>query len=526
MPEESGVSIHRFLDDHAGEDRDKAAYVMAGTGKSVSYGELVDRSRRAARLMRSLGAERGSCIAILMENHVRFFELAWAAQRAGLRYTAISSRLTVDEIDYILQDSGARLLFASLATAGAARAASASAEMPTLPIVVDKVTPGTEHYEDLLSAQAPFPLEDEAEGVDFLYSSGTTGRPKAIKTELPLNPIGTAPPIVPLFERLYGFGTDTVYLSPAPLYHSAPLRFNMAVQRLGGTSIVMDRFEPAQALALIERYGVTHVQMVPTMFVRLLRLSEEERRRWDLSSLRAVIHAAAPCPAEIKARMIDWLGPIVYEYYSATEIYLLTAIDSEEWLAHRGSVGRALVGTPHVLDDEGNELAPGEAGTLWSEGGPQFEYHSAPEKTAEARNESGWTTVGDVGYVDEHGYVYLTDRRVDMIISGGVNIYPQEAENALIEHPLVADAAVFGIPHDELGEEVKAVVEIVDSDRPLVEVEAELIAFCQGRLAKYKCPRSVDFVDELPRHPTGKLYKRILRDQYAQHATTTVLGGE
>jgi fatty-acyl-CoA synthase len=464
-----------------------------------------------------------------MENHVRLFELAWAAQRAGLRYTTISPRLTVGEIDYILRDSGARLLFSSVATAALARAASEQAEMPTSPIVVDQTIPGIADYEDLLAVQPPSPLEDEAEGVDFLYSSGTTGRPKAIKTELPLHPIGTPPAIVPLFERLYGFADDTIYLSPAPLYHSAPLRFNMAVQRLGATSIVMDRFEPAAALELIERHAVTHVQMVPTMFVRLLHLSEDERRRWDLSSLRAVIHAAAPCPAEIKARMIEWLGPIVYEYYSATEVYLLTAIDSEDWLAHRGSVGRALLGTPHVLDDDGDELAAGEVGTLWSEGGPQFEYHNAAEKTAESRNELGWTTVGDIGYVDEHGYVYLTDRRADMIISGGVNIYPQESENALIGHPLVADAAVFGIPHAELGEEVKAVVRLVPSDRPQGEIEAELIAFCHLRLAKYKCPRSIDFRDELPRHATGKLYKRLLRDQYAdsaaQRPTTTEADG-
>ena len=292
----------------------------------------------------------------------------------------------------------------------------------------------------------------------------------------------------------------------------------MAVHRLGGTTVIMDRFEPSACLELIERHGVTHVQMVPTMFVRLLRLAEHERRRFDLSSLRAVIHAAAPCPPEVKAQMIEWLGPIVHEYYSATEIYLLTAIDSDDWLAHRGSVGRPLIGTAHILDEDGRELPPGSPGVVWSEGGGPFEYHNDPEKTAASRNERGWTTVGDIGYLDEEGYLYLTDRKADMIISGGVNIYPQEAENVLVTHPAVADAAVFGIPHDELGEEVKAVVQLVAADRPPAAVEAELLAHCHQRLAKYKCPRSIDFAEDLPRSPTGKLYKRLLRDRYADAA--------
>jgi fatty-acyl-CoA synthase len=318
---------------------------------------------------------------------------------------------------------------------------------------------------------------------------------------------------------LYGFGEDTVYLSPAPLYHAAPLRFSMTVHRLGGTTVIIDRFEASSCLELIERHRVTHVQMVPTMFVRLLRLPEEQRRRFDLSSLRAVIHAAAPCPPEVKAQMIDWLGPIVHEYYSATEIYLLTAIDSEDWLAHRGSVGRPLIGTAHIRDDDGRELPPGTPGVVWSEGGGAFEYHNDSEKTAASRNEHGWTTVGDIGYLDEEGYLYLTDRKADMIISGGVNIYPQEAENVLVTHPAVADAAVFGIPHDDLGEVVKAVVELLPTDRPPGEVEAELLAYCHERLAKYKCPRSIDFAEALPRHPTGKLYKRLLRDRYADAST-------
>ncbi len=472
---------------------DKPAYIMAGSGEVVTYGELTERSRRGARFMRDQGAGHGDTIAFLLENHPRLLELAWAAQRAGLRYTAISPRLTRDEVAYILEDSGAKLLFHSPQTAEVAHAA---AKVPLVDL--DTFDPQGDQ------------LEDEVEGVEFLYSSGTTGRPKAIKSELPFHPIGTPPAILGLFVQLYGFGEDMVYLSPAPLYHSAPLRFNMVVQRLGGTCIVMERFDPLEALRLVEHHRVTHTQMVPTMFVRLL---QQPRDRFDLSSLRCVVHAAAPCPVEIKAQMIEWLGPIVQEYYSSTEVHLFTAISAEEWLTHKGSVGRALLGIPHILDDEFNELPAGETGTVWSQDGPQFEYHNDPEKTAGSRSPQGYTTVGDIGRLDADGFLYLTDRRADMIISGGVNVYPQEAENALIEHPAVQDAAVFGIPHAELGEEVKAVVELA---APITE--QELLDYLYTRLAKYKCPRSIDFTDELPRHATGKLYKRLLRDQYAAAA--------
>ncbi len=509
------MTPRHFPDHHAAEHPDKPAYVMARTGQTVSYRALTERSRQAARAMRSVGAGHGLCVAIMMENHPRYLELVWAAQRSGLRYTTMSPQLTVDEVAYQLEDSGARLLFVSDATTEKALAAAARVDGLATTVSVDAPLDGSADYETLIAGRPTAPLKDEAEGLEFLYSSGTTGRPKAIEAELPLNAIGTPPAIVPLFERLYGFGKDTIYLSPAPLYHSAPLRFNMAVHRLGGTTIVMDRFDAGEAVELIERYRVTHVQMVPTMFIRMLRLPADVRSAHEIATLRAVIHAAAPCPVEVKRAMIEWLGPIVYEYYSATEVYLLTAIDSLDWIAHPGSVGRALVGTPHILDDDGSELPPFEAGTIWSEGGPSFVYHNAPQKTAESRNELGWTTVGDIGYLDEEGYLYLTDRKADIIISGGVNIYPQEAENALVTHPAVSDAAVFGIPHPDLGEEVKAVVQLVASERPTHELEPELLSYCHARLAKYKCPRSIDFVDELPRQPTGKLYKRLLRDRYA-----------
>jgi fatty-acyl-CoA synthase len=511
-----------FPDRYAAEQPQKPAYVMAPSGETVTYRQLVERSCRAAHAMRALGTEPGACVAIMMENHPRYLELAWAAQRAGLRYTTISPRLTASEVAYVLEDSGTRLLFVSEATAAVAREAAQQVAVVSARIAVDGDIAGFESYDGLVAGQPATPLDDEAEGLEFLYSSGTTGRPKAIKAELALHPIGTPPTLVPLLGRLYDFGSDTVYLSPAPLYHSAPLRFNMAVHRLGGTTIVMDKFDAASTLELIERHAVTHAQMVPTMFLRMLRLPDQERLRYDLSSLRAVIHAAAPCPIDVKREMIEWLGPIIYEYYSATEIYLLTAIDSQESLAHPGSVGRAQVGTPHVLDDAGNELAPGQAGTIWSEGGPSFEYHNAPEKTAESRNERGWTTVGDVGYLDAGAHLYLTDRKANMIISGGVNIYPQEAENVLVTHSAVTDAAVFGIPHPELGEEVKGVVQVGVGASATPELEAELLSYCHQRLAKYKCPRTIDFVHHLPREPTGKLYKRLLRERYTIAAASTL----
>ena len=351
----------------------------------------------------------------------------------------------------------------------------------------------------------------------MMYSSGTTGRPKGIKYVNERRPIGDPLAGLAGFSSLYGIDDSSVYLSPAPLYHSAPLQFCIAVTRLGGTVVVMERFEPETALAAIQEHRVTVSQWVPTMFVRMLKLDPEVRSRFDVSSLRLAIHAAAPCPIPVKQQMIDWWGPIVFEYYAATEGGGSTMISSEEWLAHPGSVGRAYTAVVHILDEEGNELPTGESGVVWFEPGStsmQFEYHKDPEKTRSAHNRDGWSTVGDMGYLDADGYLYLTDRRDFMIISGGVNIYPQEAENVLITHPKVMDAAVFGVPNREMGEEVKAVVQPIDFAAAGPDLERELIEFCRDNLAHYKCPVSVDFEAELPRQPTGKLYKRLLRDRY------------
>ncbi|HET6811278.1 MAG TPA: AMP-binding protein, partial [Acidimicrobiales bacterium] len=381
-----------------------------------------------------------------------------------------------------------------------------------------------ESYEEAVGRFPAEPVADEQLGAALLYSSGTTGRPKGILRPLPEDPPGTPLPVMQFVRLLFGMREGMVYLSPAPLYHSAPQASVAVALRMGSTAVVMEHFDPEQYLAMVERYRVTHSQVVPTMFSRLLKLPEEVRRRYDVSSLESVVHAAAPCPVPVKEAMIDWWGPILLEYYGATEANGFTFCNSEEWLAHKGTVGRCVLGELLILDDEGNELPPGREGTVWFRGATNFEYFNDPAKTAESRDASGTaSTVGDVGRVDDDGFLYLTDRKTYMIISGGVNIYPQETENLLVTHPQVLDAAVIGVPNDDLGEEVKAVVQPAPGVDPGPELERELMAFCRDHLAHFKCPRSIDFTDELPRLPTGKLYKRLLRDRYwGGHSTRIV----
>jgi acyl-CoA synthetase (AMP-forming)/AMP-acid ligase II len=376
------------------------------------------------------------------------------------------------------------------------------------------IAPGYESAEAELAKMPGTPIADESAGSDMLYSSGTTGRPKGVKGVLTGAKLTDPNALVMLAKMLYGFDEQTTYLSPAPLYHAAPLRYNMTVQRLGGTCIVMEHFDPSEALRLIGKYTATHSQWVPTMFVRMLKLPEAERRRHDVSSMKVAIHAAAPCPIPVKKQMIEWWGPVIFEYYAGTEGNGFCAINSQDWLAHPGSVGKSLLGELHIVGEDGAECPTGEPGTIYFANGPAFEYHNDPGKTADARNQHGWSTLGDVGYVDKDGYLYLTDRKAFMIISGGVNIYPQEAENVLINHPKVADVAVIGIPNEDFGEEVKAVVQPMLWSDATPELATELIAYCREHLSQIKCPRTVDFEPELPRHPTGKLYKRLIRDRY------------
>ncbi len=507
---------------HAQSTPDRLAFVMAGSGESMTYAQLEARSNQGAQLFRSLGLKTGDVIAILMENNVHYLPLCWAAQRSGLYFTCISSRLTAGETEYIVKDSGAQVLITSHALA-----ASAAEIAPRIPGVHLFMANGAAApyagLEAALDAQPITPIADQASGADLLYSSGTTGRPKGVKTTLSGLDITDPGTLMNVTRGLFGFSADMVYLSPAPLYHAAPLRYCMSVGRFGGTVIVMEHFDPEQYLALIEKYKVTHSQLVPTMFVRMLKMPEAARTKHDLSSLKVAIHAAAPCPIDVKHKMIAWWGSIIHEYYAGTEGNGFVYCNSADWLAHPGTVGRAVLGVPHIMGEDGVEVPVGEEGIIFFEGGPEFQYHNAPEKTAESRNAKGWSTLGDVGKLDADGFLYLTDRKAFMIISGGVNIYPQETENVLIGHPKVADVAVVGVPNEDFGEEVKAVVQPADWADATDETAAELMAYARQHLSPIKCPRSIDFMAELPRHPTGKLYKRLIRDQYwAQRASKIV----
>ncbi len=517
------MSVQPTLPDHARNTPDKPAYIMASSGEVVTFKELDERSNRCARLFREAGLRPGDAVAMYLENHPRFLEICWAAVRSGLYYTAISSYLTAEEADYIIGDCGAKLFITSNYKAGVA--AELADLMPGVErrFMLDGAAAGYESYEDAVARHPPRPIADEIQGTDMLYSSGTTGRPKGIKRPVQGAPFGNREPAFELIGQLYRLDANVVYLSPAPLYHAAPLRFNMAILGLGGTTIIMERFDPEHALQLIETYKASHSQWVPTMFVRMLKLPKETRERHDVSSMQVAIHAAAPCPIPVKEQIIDWWGPVLYEYYAGTEGNGFCTITSEEWLQHKGSVGKALIGVARILDDDGVELPVGEPGTIFFSDGLPFEYHNDPERTAQSRNEKGWTTLGDVGYLDDEGYLYLTDRKAYMIISGGVNIYPQEVENLLVTHPKVVDVAVIGVPDEEFGEQVKAVVQPADMDHAGAELEAELIAFCRQHLSGIKCPNSVDFEAELPRQATGKLYKRLLKDRYwGKHATRIV----
>jgi fatty-acyl-CoA synthase len=496
---------------HARTDPAKPALIVAETGATISFGALDARSNRAAQVFRARGLKVGDTIALCLENTPEFYDIAWGAQRAGLFFVCISTKLTAPEVEYILRDSGAALIVLSASLANVAAGLTSDLERFSVGGSIE----GWEAWEATVAAMPDTPIADERAGIDMLYSSGTTGRPKGVRVALPEDPdIAGATVLEMLARGLYGLGPDSIYLSPAPLYHAAPLRWSMTVQRLGGTVVMMEHFDPERALAAIECYHVNASQWVPTHFVRMLKLDDATRARYDVSSLKVAIHAAAPCPVPVKEAMIAWWGPVLYEYYAGSEGNGLTTIASPEWLTHKGSVGKAAYGVLHICDEQGEDLPPGAEGLVYFEGGGAFEYHNDPAKTAEARNARGWSTLGDIGRMDADGYLYLTDRKSFMIISGGVNIYPQEIENRLITHPRVADVAVIGGPCPEMGERVVAVVQPVDMAEAGEALAAELTAWCRAELSGVKTPRQIDFAAELPRHATGKLYKRLLRDRY------------
>ena len=497
---------------------DKPAAVHATTGESVTYQQLDDRSNQLAQLMWQQGLRKGDHISIFMENNLAFFEVVWAAFRSGLYITTVNQYLTDEEAAYIVDNSESQVLVTSN------QLSSVASKLPALCpgvkrwLMVGGAVEGYEEYAQAISTYPAENLSEEPSGSFMLYSSGTTGRPKGILKPLPKPLISDKNSgFGALQKSLWKFDENTVYLSPSPLYHSAPIGFSIAAQSLGGTVIMLPKFNELQALKAIQDYKVTHSQWVPTMFSRMLKIDEAERNVFDLSSQKIVIHAAAPCPRQVKQKMFDWWGPIIYEYYAGTEGNGLTHVTPEAWLTKPGTVGKAVLGTVHICDDDGKEVATGETGLVYFEmAHTPFKYLKDDAKTADAQHpeHSNWTALGDVGYVDDDDYLYLTDRATFMIISGGVNIYPQEIEDALTMHPKIADIAVFGVPNEEMGEEVKAVVQ------PAVGVEgndalaAELMAYAREHVAHYKCPKSIDFQAELPRLPTGKLYKRLLKDRY------------
>ncbi len=507
---------------HAATTPDKPAVIMASTGETQTFAELDAAANRLSRLFQAAGLRPGDHVALCMENHSRYLEVLWGCLYAGLVYSACSSRVTTPELDYILHVCQAQAFVTSRYKAEQATEILPLAPAVRIHLMLDGTVDGYEAYEGAVERHSADPLDDRIAGVDMLYSSGTTGLPKGVTKAFVAEPLDTTPTsVTPTLSALFGFTNESSYLSPAPLYHAAPLRFCLAAHSLGATVVVMEHFDAEQYLAAVERYGISHSQVVPTMFVRLLKLPAAVRERYSVASLECVIHAAAPCPAPVKRQIIEWFGPVVHEYYAGTEGNGFVYCNSAMWLAHEGTVGTPIACTVHICDEQGDELPIGEPGVIYFEGGASFEYHNDPDKTRSSRHPKGWSTLGDIGYLDADNYLYLTDRKAYMIISGGVNIYPQEAENVLITHPKVVDVAVLGVPNDDFGEEVKAVVqpaEMPADDDAARALAAELIAYCRSQLADVKCPRTVDFRAELPRHPTGKLYKRLLKDEYWKHA--------
>lgn len=525
--------------DFANSTPDKPAVIMAGSGDELTYRELFEGSNRLSRLLLDTGLDVGDHYAILAENHLRYFELTWAGLNCGLYVTTVNSHLTAAEAAYLVNDSGAKIVITTAAMSEVAEAIVPLTPAVTRRLMLDGTSENHESFDIATANFSPDALRDATRGNVMLYSSGTTGQPKGIRFPLPGHPAteGDAA-LLAQSKALLDLSSSTVYLSPAPLYHAAPLRVSSLLHCVGGTVVVMEKFEPELALAAIERYRVTSSQWVPTMFVRLLKLDSEVRSRYDLSSLQIAVHAAAPCPPEVKRRMIAWWGPIVTEYYSGTENFGTTLLSSAEWLDHPGSVGRPYGSVIHICDEWGVEVTErvdplaGQAVTIpenaigsvyFDTPSVEFAYHNSAEKTAAVTHpdHNTWRTLGDIGYLDADGYLYLTDRRDFTIIAGGVNIYPREIEDVLIGHDEVVDVAVFGIPDPDLGEQVKAVVQPKEWTLVDTGLSERLLSYCDDRLARFKVPRTIDFTRELPRLDNGKLYKKKLRDEY-WHADRTV----
>jgi len=511
------------LIDHAATHPDKPALIFGDGNAVVTYGELEGRSRRIAHWLRAQGLVEGDCIAMLVRNTPILFDIYWATQRIGLYLTPLNWHSTADEMAYILENCDARMLIAEAALNALAKETQALTDEDPRFVSVEGNIAGFIALEDAMAGiPADLGLEDQRAGSVMIYSSGTTGRPKGIRRPLPdlsfYDPAYVAS--TTLVMQTFGFVEDDIYLCPAPLYHAGPLRSCSAMHMMGATVVAMHQFDAATALQIIDERGVTVAQFVPTHFKRMLDLPAEEQARWRHDNLRIAVHAAAPCPPQIKQAMIEWWGPILLEYYAGTEGGGVM-INAEDWLRRPGSVGRPWAGLDVGIRDCDDNMVqtPQQEGLIYFRNisgiGLNFSYHKDPEKTAAAHH-GNWFTLGDIGYLDDAGYLFLTDRQTNLIISGGVNIYPQEAEDLLVAHPKVHDAAVIGVPDEEMGEAVKALVVPASNAAPSPEFANELIEHTRKLLASYKCPRSIDFVDSLPRTDTGKLQKRLLRDQYWQ----------
>ncbi|RSN69447.1 AMP-binding protein [Actinomadura sp. WAC 06369] len=485
---------------------------------STGWRDLNERTDRLADALRALGLGVGDAIAIHSGNRREYFELMCAAGHIGLRYVLVNWHWTADELRYVLTDSGARVLFSEDAFGGVAREGSDGLALDAR-VAIGEPVDGFVPYEEFVASGKAVEPPDQSMGAPMIYTSGTTGRPKGVSRKVLAAgaPIETSKLVADGFAEILRIPEGGRSLLVGPVYHSAQWLWSQAFL-VGGRAVVMRRdFDPAETLRLIDEHRITNVHLVPTQFVRMLRLDPDVRAAFDGSSLVSVWHGAAPCSPEIKRRMIEWFGPVVHEYYGSTESSVNTVIMAAEWLERPGSVGRPLPTTEvHVLREDGGPAAPGEAGKLWFRyvGGEDVEYWGDEAKTRSIHRDDGLFTTGDVGYLDEDGYLFLADRAIDMIISGGVNIYPAEIEGVLITHPAVRDVAVFGIPDEEFGEQVKAAVELTDGAEPSDALTGELVAHVREKLAGYKAPRSIDYVDAMPRTPTGKLYKRLLRDPY------------
>lgn len=502
---------------------DTTAAINTETGESITYTELNDRSNQLAQFMYSKGLRRGDRVALFMENNIRYFEIIWAALRSGLYITPINRHLNADETAYIVNNCEAKILITSAYLEPMADALVDKIKRCETLLMTDRSSQSNPKsaytcYENILEYIPAVALANQPEGAPLIYSSGSTGQPKGIVQPIPDREAPDYPEKgVALQKNLFGFDSNTRYLSTAPCYHSIPLGQILAVQRLGGTVVMMPKFDALLSLKAIQEFKITHSQWVPTMFSRILKLTEAEQSIYRLSSMKVAIHGGAPCPKAVKQKMIDLWGPMFFEMYGSTEGLGLTVSNSKDWLERPGTVGKAIWGIPHICGEDGEDLPIGESGAVYFEMKKiSFNYHNDDKKTKKTQHpqHENWGTVGDIGYLDEDGFLYLNDRADFMIISGGVNIYPQELEDTLIMHPKVADVAVFGIPHEEMGEEVKAVIQVEAHIEESPELEKELIDYAKNQIAHYKCPRSIDFISEFPRLPTGKLYKKPLKAKY------------